>query len=97
LARHAFPARRPSVLILGIVYRAAGLSSDYGRARFRLWVRQRGWEDAIIARIVETGLDPDEEFDQYLVSPEIADAVWELSKQRSEIGRAHVCTPVTFR
>ncbi len=71
------------MLIMGIVYKAAGLSSDYGRARFRLWVRQRGWEDEIVSRIVAAGFDPDEEFDQYLVSPEIGEAVWELSSAKS--------------
>jgi len=71
------------MLIMGIVYRAAGLSSDYGRARFRLWVRQRGWEDEIVRRIVAAGFDPEEEFDQYLVSPEIGEAVWELSGAKS--------------
>lgn len=71
------------MLIMGIVYKAAGLSNDYGRARFRLWVRQRGWEDEIIRRIVAAGFDPDEEFDQYLVSPEIGEAVHELSGAKS--------------
>lgn len=70
-------------LILGIVYKAAGLSSDYGRARFRLWVRERGWEAEIIRRIEDANLDPDEEFDEYLISPIIADAVWELSATKS--------------
>ncbi len=67
------------MLILGIVYRAAGLSGDYGRARFRLWVRQRGWEDEIVRRIAAEGFDPDTEFNEYLVSPVIADAVHDLS------------------
>ncbi|MEZ4533321.1 MAG: hypothetical protein R2855_20165, partial [Thermomicrobiales bacterium] len=71
------------MLILGIVYRAAGLSSDVGRAQFRLWVRQRGWEEEIIRRVTEKGLDPEDEFDQYLVSPEIAEAVHELSGAKS--------------
>lgn len=67
------------MLILGIVYRAAGLSGDYGRARFRLWIRQRGWEDEIVRRVTAAGLDPDTEFNEYLVSPVIADAVHDLS------------------
>jgi len=67
------------MLILGIVYRAAGLSGDYGRARFRLWVRGRGWEEEIVRRITVEGLDPDTEFNEYLVSPVIADAVHDLS------------------
>lgn len=46
-------------------------------------MRQRGWEDEIVHRIVAAGFDPEEEFDQYLVSPEIADAVWELSGAKS--------------
>jgi len=71
------------MLILGIVYKAAGLSSNYGRARFRLWTRQRGWEDEIIRRIEEAGLDVEEEFNSYLVSPVIADAIWELSGTKS--------------
>jgi hypothetical protein len=71
------------MLILGIVYKAAGLSSNYGRARFRLWVRERGWENEIVHRITAQGREPQEEFDQYLVSPEIAEAVWELSGSKS--------------
>ena len=71
------------MLILGIVYKAAGLSSNYGRSRFRLWVRERGWEEEITRRILEKGRDPEIEFEQYLVSPEIADAVWELSGVQS--------------
>lgn len=71
------------MLILGIVYKAAGLSSDYGRARFRLWVRKREWEGEIVRRLQEAGRDPEEEFDHYLVSPEIANAVWELSSTQS--------------
>jgi hypothetical protein len=72
------------MLILGIVYRAAGLPSDYGRARFRLWVRERGWEDEIIRRIEAEGLDVEDEFNEYLVSPIIADAVVDLSGSRSQ-------------
>lgn len=71
------------VLILGIVYKAAGLSSNYGRARFRLWVRKHGWEQEIVTRVSAEGLDVEEEFNQYLVSPIIADAVWELSGAQS--------------
>lgn len=71
------------MLILGVVYKAAGLSSNYGRARFRLWVRERGWEPEITRRILAEGLDPEEEFEQYLVSPEIGNAVWELSGTKS--------------
>ncbi len=71
------------MLILGVVYKAAGLSSNYGRARFGLWVRERGWEPEITRRILAEGLDPEEEFEQYLVSPEIGNAVWELSGTKS--------------
>lgn len=71
------------MLLLGIVYKAAGLSSNYGRAKFRLWVRERGWEADIVSRIEVSGLDPESEFEQYLASPVIADAVHELSAMQS--------------
>lgn len=71
------------MLILSIVHRAAGLSGNYGRARFRLWLRKRGWEAAVIAAIETEGYDPDSELDEYLVSPIVADAVADLAKSSS--------------
>ncbi|MDQ3541742.1 MAG: hypothetical protein M3440_13760, partial [Chloroflexota bacterium] len=40
-------------------------------------------EPEITRRILAEGLDPEEEFEQYLVSPEIGNAVWELSGTKS--------------
>lgn len=68
------------MLILGIVYKAAGLSSNYGRSRFRLWVRKHGWEYEITRRILAAGYEVEEEFNNYLVSHVIADAVHDLSR-----------------
>ncbi|MGB3327574.1 MAG: hypothetical protein WBA46_01390, partial [Thermomicrobiales bacterium] len=68
------------MLILSIVHRAAGLSSNYGRAKFRLWLRQRGWEEPLAAMLSDKGLDPDAEFDQYLVSFDVADGVMALAQ-----------------
>src|SRR5699024_6584257 len=71
------------MLIMGIVYKAAGLDSNYGRARFRLWVRKHGWEAEIIQRIRAEGFDVEDEFRNYLVSSVIGDAIWELSGMKS--------------
>ncbi len=67
------------MLILGIVHKAAGLSSNYGRARFRLWLRENGWEADTIRMIEEAGRDPEHEFEQYLVSPYVRKAIAEVS------------------
>lgn len=67
------------MLILGIVYKAAGLSSNYGRARFRLWLRENGWEADTLRMIEAAGRDPEHEFDQYLVSPYVRKAITELT------------------
>lgn len=67
------------MLILGIVHRAAGFSSNYGRAKFRLWLRKHGWEEPVIDAIREAGFSPEEELNDYLVSPIIANTVHALA------------------
>lgn len=75
------------MLILGVVYKAAGLSSNYGRARFRLWLRENGWEAGTIRMIEEAGKDPEHEFEQYLVSPFVRKAIGELSGMSADDAR----------
>jgi hypothetical protein len=75
------------MLILGIVYKAAGLSSNYGRARFRLWLRENGWEADTIRMIEEASRDPLHEFEQYLVSPYVRKAIGELSGMSADDAR----------
>ncbi|CAA9219053.1 MAG: FIG01059430: hypothetical protein, partial [uncultured Chloroflexia bacterium] len=67
------------MLILGVVFKAAGLSSNYGRARFRLWLRENGWEAETIRMIEEAKRNPEHEFEQYLVSPYVRKAIAQLS------------------
>jgi uncharacterized protein YeeX (DUF496 family) len=61
--------------LLGIIFTSAGLPSDYGRAKFQLWLRRNGWEEAVKRVLQERGKQFEQEIGDYLASTELANAI----------------------
>lgn len=61
--------------LLGIVFEALGLPSQYGPGTFMLWLRQDGYEDQVRQHIAAAGRIFDHEVNNLYVSPYLAKAV----------------------
>lgn len=61
--------------MLGIVFRSAGLPSQYGRARFLLWLKSEGIFDAYAAEVAQRGKNLDDELQHLYVSPALHDSL----------------------
>ena len=61
--------------LLGIVFEALGLPSQYGPGTFMLWLRQDGYEERVREHVVAEGREFDREVNNLYVSPSLAGAV----------------------
>lgn len=64
-----------NLAFLAIVLRAAGLPDKVAPARLRLWLREEGIEDAVVAAIAGDGRDVDRELRGFHLSVPLAQAV----------------------
>lgn len=78
--------------VLGIVFRSAGLPSQYGRARFVLWLKESGVYEAVGAGVQAAGKDFEHELENLYVSPPLhqalLDALPGFAPSRPEVGRS---------
>lgn len=78
--------------MLGIVFRSAGLPSQYGRARFVLWLKQSGVYEALKAGVEAAGRDFGHELENLYVSPPLhqalLDALPDFAPSRPEVGKS---------
>jgi hypothetical protein len=61
--------------LLGIIFRSAGLPSDYRTASFVLWLREEGLEDAVMTAIAKSGIDTEAALANFYVSDVITKAI----------------------
>lgn len=71
----SYQGERPRHAVLSIILKAAGLPGDYGRARFMLFLKDRGIEADVRASIAQRGGTLEEEIEDLFVSPHIAEAL----------------------
>ena len=62
--------------LLSLIFRSKGLPSNYARASFLLWLRDKGLEEAVRSRVVAAGADFEKELANLYVSDAIAKAVF---------------------
>ena len=65
--------------LLSVVFQSVGLPSDYRTANFLLWLRDKGWEEAVHAAIDRAGLDRAADLTNFYISDPIAAAILEQS------------------
>ena len=63
--------------VLGILFRAAGLPTQYEPARFVLWLKESGYYDAVSAAVAARGRELERELAHMYVSPSLAEALLE--------------------
>lgn len=63
--------------VLGILFRAAGLPTQYEPARFVLWLKESGYYDAVSAAVATRGRELERELAHMYVSPSLAEALLE--------------------
>jgi hypothetical protein len=68
-------ARSFRLAVLGILLESAGLPSDYGPGTFMLWLRRKGFEQALSAALAERGLSLEQEVVHMYVSTDLAQAL----------------------
>lgn len=66
---------RPRYSVLSIILKAAGLPGDFGRARFMLFLKDRGIEAGMRAAIAAKGGTLEQEIEDLFVSPHIAETL----------------------
>jgi len=66
------------LIVLGILFKAAGFSEQYAQARFMLWLRREGKLEAFKERIASSGKDLKSELSNLYVSPLIGKILIDL-------------------
>ena len=61
--------------LLGLVFRSVDLPENYSIARFVMWLRSENIYDQVCRYIEQKGLDPAEEFDNFLVAEGLHEAL----------------------
>ncbi len=61
--------------VLGILFRGCGLPSSYNQARFCLFLRDKGYLDAVVTQVEKAGKDFNRELNDLYVSPFIRKAL----------------------
>jgi hypothetical protein len=69
---------------LQLLFASAGLHSNLPRARFTIWLRQRGTYDTVVASLERQGLSFDDALTDLYVSPEMAKALLEADPDLAE-------------
>jgi hypothetical protein len=75
---------RVRTAVLMIVFGSLGFASNFGTARFELWLREQGYLDAVRAAVEKAGKRWTQERDHFLVSPIIASALLALDPGLAE-------------
>lgn len=68
-------AGAPKLAFLSILFAAAGLPEQYPLARFVMWARKNGYEEALVQACADAGKDFRDELHDLHVSPVIANAL----------------------
>lgn len=64
--------------LLGILFKSVGLLGDYRTGSFQLWLREKKWEEAVLAAIDGSGFDREAELTNFFTSDVIAAKILEI-------------------